>query len=90
MGGGGKGADKQEDDGSYDSSDRSVPTGKGGPSPLVSKSNEEMDVAPDLTNSFKRKVRPGESPSTTGTSSPNAPPVQKKHEDRCLASTVSS
>ena len=90
MGGGGKGADEQEDHGSSASSNRAVPRRKGGPSPLVSKSNKEMDVAPDLTNSFKRKVRPVESPSTTGVSSPSAPPVQKKHEDRSLVSTVSS
>ena len=89
-GGGGKGTGDQEDDGSSASSDRAVKEGKGGPSPLVSISNEEMDVAPDLTNSFKRKVRPVESPSTTGVSSPSAPPVQKKHEDRSLVSTVSS
>ena len=90
VGGGGKGADEQEDDESSASSDRAVPRRKGGPTPLVSQSNEEMDVAPDLTNSLKRKVRPGESPSTTEASSPNASQVQKKHEDRSLASTVLS
>ena len=59
-GGGGKGTGDQEDDGSSASSDRAVKEGKGGPSPLVSISNEEMDAAPDLTNSFKCKVRPVE------------------------------
>ena len=89
-GGGRKGTDGQENDGSSTSRDRAVPKEKGDSSPLGPKSNEEMDVAPDLTNSFKRKVRPTESPSATGVPSPSAPPVQKKHEDRSLVSTVSS
>ena len=54
VGEGCEGADEQEDDGSSASSDRAVPKRKGGPL--------EMDVAPDHSNSFKRKVRPGESP----------------------------